>query len=46
MLANGRPIKVFSGKTSRPLAEDICRELGVELSNSHALHSPLHPASR
>ena len=34
MLANGRPIKVFSGKTSRPLAEDICRELGVELSNN------------
>ena len=34
MLANGRPIKVFIGKTSRPLAEDICRELGVELSNN------------
>jgi ribose-phosphate pyrophosphokinase len=34
MLANGRPIKVFSGKTSRPLAEDICGELGVELSNN------------
>ncbi|MBR6120484.1 MAG: ribose-phosphate pyrophosphokinase [Oscillospiraceae bacterium] len=34
MLANGRPIKVFSGKTSRPLAEDICRELGVALSNN------------
>jgi ribose-phosphate pyrophosphokinase len=34
MIANGRPIKVFSGKTSKPLAEDICRELGVELSNN------------
>ena len=34
MLANGRPIKVFSGNTSRPLAEAICRELGVELSNN------------
>ena len=34
MIANGRPIKVFSGKTSRPLAEDICRELGVKLSNN------------
>ena len=34
MLANGRPIKVFSGNTSRHLAEDICRELGVELSNN------------
>ena len=34
MIANGRPVKVFSGKTSRPLAEDICRELGIELSNN------------
>ena len=34
MIANGRPIKIFSGNTSRPLAEDICRELGVQLSNN------------
>ena len=34
MIANERPVKVFSGKTSRPLAEEICRELGVELSNN------------
>ena len=34
MIANGRPVKVFSGKTSRPLAEAICRELGIELSNN------------
>ena len=34
MIANGRPIKVFSGKTSLPLAEGICRELGIELSNN------------
>lgn len=34
MLANGRPVKIFSGKSSRPLAEAICRELGVELSNN------------
>ena len=34
MIANGRPIKVFSGKTSRTLAEGICRELGIELSNN------------
>ena len=34
MLANGRPVKIFSGKTSRPLAEEICRELGVALSNN------------
>ena len=30
MIANVRPIKVFTGKTSRPLAEDICRELGID----------------
>ena len=34
MLMNGRPLKVFSGKTSHALAEDICRELNVELSNN------------
>ncbi len=34
MIANGRPIKIFSGDTSRPLAKDICRELGIELSNN------------
>ena len=34
MIANGRPVKVFSGKTSRPLAEGICRELGIPLSNN------------
>ena len=34
MLMNGRPLKVFSGKTSHALAEDICRELNVELSDN------------
>ena len=34
MIANGRPVKVFSGKTSAPLAEAICRELGIQLSNN------------
>ena len=34
MTSNARPVKVFSGNTSRPLAEAICRELGVELSNN------------
>ncbi len=34
MIASGRPVKVFSGKTSRPLAEAICKELGIELSNN------------
>ena len=34
MIASGRPAKVFAGKTSRPLAEEICKELGIELSNN------------
>ncbi len=34
MLMNGRPLKVFSGKSSHALAEDICRELNVELSDN------------
>ncbi len=34
MIANGRPVKVFSGKTSRPLSEKICRELEISLSNN------------
>ena len=34
MIAHGKAVKVFSGKTSRPLAEDICRELGIELSDN------------
>ena len=35
MIASGRPVKVFAGKSSRPLAEEICRELGIELSNNN-----------
>ena len=34
MIAHGKEVKVFSGRTSRPLAEDICRELGIELSDN------------
>ena len=34
MIAHGKAVKVFTGKTSRPLAESICRELGIELSDN------------
>ncbi len=34
MIAHGKAVKVFSGNTSRPLAEAICRELGVELTSN------------
>ena len=34
MIAKFAPMKVFTGKTSRPLAEAICRELGIELSEN------------
>ena len=35
MIASGRPIKVFAGNSSRSLAEEICQELGIELSNNN-----------
>ena len=35
MIASGRPVKVFAGNSSRTLAEEICRELGIELSNNN-----------
>ena len=34
MIVAGRPVRVFSGVSSKPLAESICRELGVELSDN------------
>ena len=33
MVSNGKVVKVFSGNANRPLAEAICKELGVELGN-------------
>ena len=35
MIASGRPVKVFAGNSSRSLAEEICQELGIELSNNN-----------
>ena len=34
MIAHGKAIKVFSGYTSQPLAEEICKQLGVPLSSN------------
>ena len=34
MIAHGKDIKIFSGTSNRPLAEDICKELGTELGNA------------
>ena len=34
MISHGKEIKVFTGNSNRPLAESICRELGVKLGNS------------
>ncbi|NCB62044.1 MAG: ribose-phosphate pyrophosphokinase [Clostridia bacterium] len=34
MIAHGKDIKIFSGNSNRPLAEEICRELGTQLGNA------------
>ena len=34
MIAHGKDIKIFSGTANRPLAEAICKELGMELGNA------------
>ena len=34
MIAHGKDIKIFSGNSNRPLAEDICRKIGTELGNA------------
>jgi ribose-phosphate pyrophosphokinase len=34
MIAHGKDIKIFSGNSNRPLAESICRELGLTLGNA------------
>lgn len=35
MIAHGKEVKVFCANASRTLAEGICRELGIPLSNNH-----------
>ena len=34
MIAHGKDIKIFSGTSNRPLAEAICKEVGVQLGNA------------
>ena len=34
MIAHGKDIKIFSGNSNRPLAEAICKEMGMELGNA------------
>lgn len=38
MIAHGKEVKVFCASASRPLAEGICRELGVTLGNNQVTH--------
>ena len=34
MIAHGKDIKIFSGNANKPLAEAICRKLGISIGNS------------
>jgi ribose-phosphate pyrophosphokinase len=34
MIAHGKDIKIFAGNSHRPLAENICRELGIRLGDA------------
>lgn len=34
MISHGKDIKIFAGNSNRPLAEAICREIGLELGNA------------
>ena len=34
MISHGKDIKIFCGSSNRPLADAICREVGVELGNA------------
>lgn len=34
MIAHGKDIKIFAGNSNRPLAENICRELGIRLGDA------------
>ena len=34
MIAHGKDIKIFSGNSNRPLADAICKEMGMELGNA------------
>ena len=34
MISHGKDIKIFSGNSNRPLAEAICKDIGISLGNS------------
>ena len=34
MIAHGKDIKIFSGNANKPLAEAICKKLGITLGNA------------
>ncbi len=34
MISHGKDIKIFAGRSNRPLAEAICREMGQQLGNA------------
>ena len=34
MIAHGKDIKIFSGNANRPLAEAICKDIGISLGNA------------
>ena len=34
MIAHGKDLKIFSGRSNRPLAEAICKQLGTSLGNA------------
>ena len=34
MISHGKEIKIFTGNSNRPLAESICRNLGIRLGDS------------
>lgn len=34
MISHGKDIKIFAGSSNRPLAEAICKEMGMELGNA------------
>ena len=36
MIAHGKDIKVFAGNSNRPLAELICKDIGISLGNAEA----------
>ena len=38
MISHGKDIKIFSGNSNRPLAENICRAIGIRLGDMTVSH--------